>query len=66
MGLLGGTIEDGALAIHEVPDPSDVISSDHDQSHPVCGTSDSFTLQASQIHAFILLVKLPHPIPRID
>ena len=66
MGLLVGTIEDGALAIHEVPDPSDVVYPDHDQSHPVCGTSDSFTIQASQIHAFILLVKLPHPILRVD
>ena len=29
-------------------------------------TFDSFTIQASQIHAFILLVKLLHPILRIE
>ena len=64
MGLLGGTFEDGIFAIHAVPDPSDVVSPDRDQSYHVCGTSDSFTIQASQIHAFILLVK--HPILRIE
>ena len=44
MGLLDGTFEDGTFAIHEVPDPSDVVSLDRDQSHLVCGTSNSFTI----------------------
>ena len=43
-----------------------MVSPGRDQFYPVCGTSDSFTIQASQIHAFILLVKLPHPILRIE
>jgi transcription factor C subunit 6 len=66
---LGGTFEDGAFAIYAVPDrpdPSDMVSPDHDQSYPVCGISNSFTIQATHIHAFILLVKLPHPILRIE
>ena len=50
-----------------MPDPSDLVSRDHDQSYPVCGISNSLlTIQATQTHAFILLVKLPHPILRIE
>jgi hypothetical protein len=45
LGLLGRTFEDGTFAIYAVPDPSDVVSPDHDQSYPVCGISNSFTIQ---------------------
>ena len=54
MGLLSGTFEDGTFAVYAVPDPSDVVSPGHDQSYPVCGIFNSFTIQATQIHAFIL------------
>ena len=54
LGLLGGTsrFEDRTFAIYAVPDPLDVISPEHDQSYPVCGIYNSFTIQASHIHPF--------------
>ena len=69
MGLLGGTFEDGAFAIYVVPDPSDMVS--HyllNMISPILFVVylTLLTIQASQIHAFILLVKLPHPILRIE
>ena len=66
MGLLGGTFEDGTFAIYTVPDPSDVVSPDHDQPYPVCGISNSLLSYLLRLTHSFLLVKLPHPILRIE
>jgi hypothetical protein len=55
LGLLSGTFEDGTFAVYAVPDPSDVVSLEHDQSYPVCVIFNSFIIQATQIHAFIII-----------
>ncbi|KAF8802846.1 hypothetical protein BYT27DRAFT_7260604 [Phlegmacium glaucopus] len=44
LGLLGGTFEDGSFAIYAVPDPSDIISSEHDQSYPICDCRIRFSV----------------------
>jgi transcription factor C subunit 6 len=44
-----------------------MMTPDHDQSYPVCGISKFFTIKATVVKlTFILLVKLPHPILRIE
>ena len=67
MGLLSGTFEDGSFAVFAVPDPSDVVSPEHDQSYPVC---EYLILLLSKLlkftHSLLFLVKMPHPILRIE
>ena len=66
MGLLSGTFEDGTFAVYAVPDPSEwyllnMIS-------PILFVVYLILLLSKllKIHAFILLVKMPHPFLRIE
>ena len=43
-----------------------MVSPDHDQTYPVCGTSNSLLSYLLGTHTFILLVKLPNPILHIE